>query len=213
MSKNIKLALLIASIAVVVAVGFTFKIISMKQSTELLEVRMFPGTRDIAVFELKDESSKPYTNNSLKGQWSLLFFGYTHCPDVCPTTMSNLAQLVEMLPANMQNKLQVVLVSVDPERDTLEHLKAYVEHFNVNFRGVTGSHKQIKPFAKSLGAIYFKGEVDASGNYPIDHSSKVFLVNPLGQRAGLFDGQAMPPAKSYPLESLKQDFINILKHY
>jgi len=211
MSKNVKTALILASFAIFIAIGFTLKIISLKQGEELQEVRMFPGTLDLPAFSLQNEASRPFTNESLIGQWNILFFGYTHCPDVCPTTLANLAKLVNGLPKHLQNKVQVIFVSVDPERDTPQQLKTYVEYFNKNFRGVTGTHDQLQPFAKSLGAIYFKGAVDENGNYPVDHSSKIFLVNPQGKRAGIFDGQITPPSKTYPFDALVKDFINILK--
>ncbi len=210
MSKNAKTALIMATIAIAIAVGFTLKVIGMKQNVELQEIRMFPKSLALPKFSLTNESSRPFTNDSLVGQWNIIFFGYTHCPDVCPTTMANLAQLVNKLPKHLQFKVQVIMVSVDPERDTTEKLKTYVEYFNKNFRAATGSHQELESFAKSLGALYFKGEVDEDGNYPVDHTSKIFLVNPQGKRAGIFDGQIIPPNKSYPFDLLINDFKKIL---
>jgi protein SCO1/2 len=211
MSKNVRTALIMASVAVIIGIGFTLKIISLKQGEELQEIRMFPKNLDLPDFSLQDEARRPFSKDSLIGKWNILFFGYSNCPDVCPTTMANLAKIVKRLPESQQQKLQVIFVSVDPERDTPEHLKTYVEYFNKNFRGVTGSHDQLQPFAKSLGAIYFKGAEDEKGNYPVDHSSKLFLVNPQGKRAGIFDGQIVPPAKTYPFDALTTDLKIILK--
>lgn len=213
MSKNTRTALLLGFIAAAIAVIFFWQAVSMQQTASLKEIRLFPNALALPEFSLLDESSREFNNDSLLGKWTLLFFGYTHCPDVCPITMSNMAAIVAKLTPTQQQNLQVVLVSVDPERDSASDLKTYVEFFNKNFKGVTGTHEQIQPFAKSLGAIYFKGEEDEKGNYPVDHSSKIFLVNPKGLRAGLLDGQKIPPATSYPLDLIAEDLINILKHY
>ena len=211
MSKNVKTALLLLLLVFAVIATFAWSVMKKTDEAGVQIIKMYPSNKTLPEFSLTDESNRQFSNQSLPGKWSLVFFGYTHCPDVCPATMSNLARVMKNIPVDDQNNIQVVLVSVDPERDNINQLKTYVEFFNKNFKGVTGKDEQLQMFSQSLGAIYFKGEVDEKGNYAVDHTSKVFLINPEGKRAGLFDGQAIPPAKEFPAERIAKDLQFLLK--
>lgn len=211
MSKNIKTALLLLLLVFAIIATFAWSVMKKNNEVGVQEIKLYPSNKELPVFSLTDEANRPFNNQSLVGKWSLLFFGYTHCPDVCPATMSNLARVMEKIPVADQNNIQVVLVSVDPERDSINQLKTYVEFFNKNFKGATGKDEQLQLFSQSLGAVYFKGEVDEKGNYAVDHTSKVFVVNPEGKRAGLFDGQAVPPAKKFPAEQIAKDILFLQK--
>ncbi len=211
MSKNVKTALLLLILVFVVVAIFAWSVMKKTEQAGVQEIKLYPDNKMLPDFSLTDESNRPFNNHSLSGKWSLIFFGYTHCPDVCPATMSNLARVIQKIPLNNQNNIQVVLVSVDPERDTSHQLKTYVEFFNKNFKGVTGKDEQLQIFSRSLGAIYFKGEVDEKGNYAVDHTSKVFVISPKGKRVGLFDGQARLPAKEFPADQIAKDILFLLK--
>lgn len=124
-----------------------------------------------------------FTNQSLTDKWSLLFIGYTFCPDICPTTLADLDRVYPRLTNDQTTTTQVVFISVDPNRDKAEQLADYVNYFNTNFIGVTGSHQQLWPLVTELGLIYSlveEGETD-DAFYLVDHSASIILVNPAGE--------------------------------
>ncbi len=128
----------------------------------------------------------------LKHRWSLLFFGFTHCPDVCPTTLGMLAQTEKAL-ANLpdERRPQIVLISVDPQRDTPQQLASYVKFFSPSFTGVTGTQDAIDDFARALGVPVAISPTD-NGDYTVDHSAAIFLVDPDGAMRALFSTPHSP---------------------
>lgn len=146
---------------------------------------VFEAPRDPGEFQLLDHRGDAFTAASLEGGWTLLFFGFTHCPDICPTTMSLLADLYRQLEGTEAEDTRVVMVSVDPARDTPERLAAYVPYFNPDFIGVTGEFPAILGFAQKFNAP-FRKVTDADGSYQVDHSANVVLVNPRGDFHGFF---------------------------
>lgn len=152
---------------------------------------VLPRPRDIAPFNLTDANGEPFANEALQNRWTLVFFGFTFCPDICPTTLRDLAKakpaINEALAIKgVQVPLQVVLVSVDPERDTLDRLREYVSYFDPDFRGVTGPLEQLATLATQLNAAFGKVPSEMPGGYTIDHSSNVVLINPKGHYHGFF---------------------------
>ena len=138
--------------------------------------------RQIAVPDLVKHDGTAFTNADIKGNWTLVFFGYTHCPDICPMTMGILAQAKKKADGPFPD---VVMVSVDPQRDTVELLNEYVKYFDPEFTGVTGDEKMIQALTIQTSVVYMKME-GASGNendYLVDHSSQILLINPQGQLA------------------------------
>lgn len=141
--------------------------------------------RDIGDFELIDHHGEPFTPDRLEGQWTLLFFGFTFCPDICPTTMAFLDQFVEALEGTEARDTQVAMISVDPARDTVSRLADYVPFFNENFIGVTGEFLDIHRFATALNTP-FRKVPGQDENYLVDHSANVVLINPRGDYHGFF---------------------------
>lgn len=141
--------------------------------------------RDIGAFELIDHRGQPFVPASLEGKWSLLFFGFTYCPDICPTTMAFLDQFVQELEGTEVDDTQVLMVSVDPARDTVEQLASYVPFFNPEFVGVTGEFLDLHRFATALNTPFRKlpGQDE---NYLVDHGSNVVLINPRGDYHAFF---------------------------
>jgi protein SCO1 len=141
--------------------------------------------RDIGDFELIDHRGQPFVPASLEGKWSLLFFGFTYCPDICPTTMAFLDQFVQELEGTEADDTQVLMVSVDPARDTVEQLASYVPFFNPEFVGVTGEFLDLHRFATALNTPFRKlpGQDE---NYLVDHGSNVVLINPRGDYHAFF---------------------------
>jgi protein SCO1/2 len=149
--------------------------------------------RPVPEFSLTDDSGVSFDRSRLQNRWSLLFFGFTHCPDVCPTTLGVLAQTEKQL-ADLPPELQpqVVLISVDPQRDTPQQLASYVKFFSPTFTGVTGSQGEIDEFTRAMGVPVAIGSPDANGNYSVDHSAAIFLINPDGALRALFSTPHAP---------------------
>ena len=140
-----------------------------------------PDAKLITEFELIDQKGNPVNQHLFKDKWSLVFFGYTSCPDICPTTLHILNSVMKLL-GDKEEKLlrntQVVFVSVDPERDSVEMLADYMAFFNKDFIAVTGDKKNIDNIARQFGAGYFMDEETEPGQYQVSHTSAIFLVTP-----------------------------------
>lgn len=132
-------------------------------------------------FSVLNHNDEPVTENILNDKYSLIFFGFTHCPDICPTSMLVLNDVYDKLSENQQSKLQVILASIDPERDTPEVMKDYVKTFNDAFVGLTGSVDQMKDMAKKYLVYHVKKEPDEKGNYSMDHSGFIYFMGPDGR--------------------------------
>lgn len=144
--------------------------------------KVFPDVR------LYDQTGSDFDRGNLQGQWSLMFFGFTHCPDICPMTMAELDRLQRQLEAQGigDNELQTVFVSVDPQRDTPERLAEYVNYFNEDFIGVSGDEEAIERLTRSIGAIYHIGQASDEGDYQVDHSASIFLFDPQARLVSIF---------------------------
>lgn len=140
-----------------------------------------------ADFHLTDHNGKPRSLEDFRGKVVVMFFGYTHCPDVCPLTLAVFNQLLQQIQQDGKNgQEQMIFVSVDPARDTPQTLKEYVNYFNGNIIGVGGSDTQIKTLTSQLGIVYLQGEKSPSGEYYIQHSASIFLVDPGGRLVSIF---------------------------
>jgi len=145
---------------------------------------IYPSEKNILPFQLNNQHSESFTEQNLKGQWSLIFVGYTHCPDVCPTTLTLMNDVSQRMTAMKYIVPRIIFLSIDPERDTSDVIKQYVEYFNADFIGLTGAIEQINRFSQNLNAVYRKapglsGEITAD-DYLMDHSSALMLINPNG---------------------------------
>jgi protein SCO1/2 len=155
---------------------------------------LFDNPRSLPEVILQSSTEATWTQQDLIGQWDLLFFGYTFCPDICPTTMADLRAVVQSLPQDAQDTLQVTMVSVDPERDTPQQLTEYLEYFKADFKGVTGEPAQLAKFAQALSIAYIPPDTSEE-NYLVDHSGQVVMVNAEGQYVGFI----RPPFKTAEL--------------
>ncbi len=134
--------------------------------------------RPIADVRLQDTLGNEFRIQQLQGRWSLVFFGFTHCPDVCPTTLTILGQVARSLSDLPEaQRPQLVFVTVDPERDVPAVIKGYVEHFDKNMIGLTGELAQIEALAAQLGVAFQKVPLD-QGGYSMDHSAAILMLNP-----------------------------------
>jgi protein SCO1/2 len=130
-------------------------------------------------FALTDHTGKPRTLADFKGKVVAMFFGYTQCPDVCPTTMVMMREVMQQL-GDDANRTQVLFVTIDPERDTQALLKQYVPSFDPRFLGLTGTPEQIAATAKEFKVFYQKVPSDNAGNYTMDHFAGMYLYDPEG---------------------------------
>jgi protein SCO1/2 len=146
---------------------------------------LFDTPRDVGNFSLIDHAGAPFTADRLEGHWTLLFFGFTHCPDICPTTLSDLAELKQQLQGTEADETVVVMLSVDPARDTPERLSQYVPYFHPDFLGVTGAFESILSVTQRLNAP-FRKVIASDGSYQMEHSANVALMNPRGDYHGFF---------------------------
>ncbi|MEP5765489.1 MAG: SCO family protein [Halieaceae bacterium] len=190
-TRNIQLTVLglLLLIGIVVA-GFVNKISQPRVMTpselRLNGAFMFDTPRALPEFSLVDHQGQPFTVEQLRGHWTLVFFGFTHCPDICPTTMAFLGGFMEALQGLPEaDDTRVVMVTVDPARDDAERLAQYVPYFNPEFTGVTGDFFDIHRFATALNTPFRK--VPGQGeDYQVDHSANLVLINPRGDYHGFF---------------------------
>jgi len=141
---------------------------------------------------LTDHNGRPVSLETFKGKWVVLFFGYTHCPDVCPTTLSDMAQAMKLLGPEAGGRLQVLFASVDPERDTAEILQAYVPYFHPDFLGLRGTPAEVAQAAKEFRVMYRKHVEPGASSYLVDHSAGSYVLGPDG-RLRLYLPFAHPP--------------------
>lgn len=148
-----------------------------------------------APFTLVDQKSQPITEAAFRGQPSVVFFGFTHCPEVCPTTLLEMAGWLKDLGADGQN-LRAYFVSIDPERDTPEIMNTYISNFSDRILGITGDPEKVHAMAKSFG-IYWKKVPTDGGDYTMDHTASVLLLDGKGDFAGTIAyGESAETAKT-----------------
>lgn len=208
--RGIRLTLLAIVVIASVLVGSFFYSFTQARIMTRDELReqgayLYENPRLLPGFSLVDETGATLTPDSLKGQWNLLFFGFTYCPDICPTTLAQLKLFYQELEPEVQANTQVWLVSVDPARDTPEQLDSYLEFFHPAFRGMTGDFLEIHRFATALNIPFAK--VPGGGdNYMVDHSANVALVNPQGHSMGFFKAPL-------DISKMQRSFLTIREHY
>ncbi len=186
---RITVALCLAFVAVVLGMLMYSVLRTPVLSDEQLReegVFILPKPREIADIHLTTHRGEPFTVEDLEGHWSFIFFGFTNCPDICPTSMSVLAQaerqLMEEDPEAAAD-FQGILVTVDPERDDLETLGRYVEAFSPRFIGVRGERDDIAAFATQVNVAFARMPGDAD-DYQVDHTANIVIVNPRGHYHG-----------------------------
>ena len=147
---------------------------------------ILPQAAALPRFSLLDQNGAEFNNESLNDQWSLIFFGFTHCPDICPAPLQQLAiARSQILDAGESTFPNIILISVDPERDTPEVMATYIGHFGDGLTGVTGSLTELRTLTSALG-IFFEKSVADSGNYSVDHAAVVIVINKNAEFHALF---------------------------
>ena len=149
---------------------------------------VFPDPKPLTAFTLTDHQNQVFDLSRLKGKWSFLFFGFTHCPDFCPTTLAVLARAHDNIARSTVggDDTQFIFISVDPNRDTAGKLSQYVTYFDTTFLGVTGNDAQIGNLAGQLGAAYQVAITPGMEDYPVYHTTAVFLLDPQARYHAMF---------------------------
>ena len=191
--------------------GIAAWFVLQKPPFELQTTLLFPTPRAVIPFSMTDHKGNVFTQENIKGKWSILFAGYTSCPDICPTTMGKLSNAYSKL--SKIAPLQIVLVSVDPQRDTQAKLNAYIEFFNPELIAVRADHKQLIPITRNLGMAY--SMVGEGENYLVDHSASLVLISPKGERFAMIKPKSDQLGKIPQIKtsSLISDMTQIMEKY
>lgn len=146
-------------------------------------ILLLPRERAMPPLELVDQDGQRSDTRSLQGRWHILFFGFTACPDICPTTLSDMRRLFSQLPKETRDQLQLVLITADPARDTPQQLKTYLDYYRGGFNGLTGDMEQLQRLSTALG-LPFVPASETQGEYSVSHSGNLALVGPDGTLRG-----------------------------
>lgn len=158
--------------------------------------------RALPQFALIDEQGRAFSPADFEGHWSMLYFGFTFCPDICPSAMSVMAQVKASLEDVEELDDRYYLVSVDPERDTPDRLAEYVQYFDPEFRGITGEFAQLDIITRAAGAVYKVPEAPENDDYLVAHSSTLTVIDPEGRIHAIFTSPFNPDAIARDFERL-----------
>ena len=171
---------------------------------ELISGKFLSQPLPIKPFSLINQYQEDFDKEDLKNKWSILFFGYTNCPDVCPTTIYKLSEIQKKLAQEkeLNDDFQVILITLDPKRDSVSRLKEYLAFFGPSLIGLTGDDSEIRKIASNL-SVYFE-QIGEEKQYDFNHTASIFLIGPEGTVIASFS----PASKS---EELTQDILNIIQ--
>ena len=174
--KLILLLSIITSFIIILILTFLFaEYLSRKHSPQKI-------SEIIDKVHLIDHHGKPFKNSTLKNRPSLLFFGFTNCPEICPTTLADLSEITKEATSSV-DAINIIFVTLDPKRDNKKHLKDYIQYFDGNIIGVTGNKSEIKKFAKNWG-VFYEIVNTSNNNYTLNHTATVFMIDELGNFRG-----------------------------
>ena len=183
MSRGVVAVILFAALAA----GIYLALYISPPQTSVSHLRLYPQPRALSDVALTDQHGQAFTEQRLQGKWTLTFLGYTYCPDICPTTLAELNTIYPKLKALPNgDDIQVLFISVDPNRDSSERLHEYVNYFNEEFIAASGGHEVLFPLVRSMGMMYSLSESTSNPDYLVDHSASIVVINPQGQVIGRF---------------------------
>ena len=177
----------------------------LEKKPSLITGKILVRPMEIDNFELTDQNNEVFNKKSLEGGWTVLFFGYTNCPDVCPTTIYKLAEIKNGIKEDLPSaNFNTVLVTLDPDRDSTERLDEYIGYFDETMLGVTGTYENIQSFTSSLSVFYQR--INKEEGYDFNHTASIFVFDKDGS---LF--ATMSPANT--VEEIESDFFTILNNF
>lgn len=227
MNRNIKLTLILCLLFVALVFVLTYFRITRNNAVslspeELRETGALVYDKPVMLqpFALQDHRGQAFTQENLKGQWSLIFFGFTSCPDICPLTLTELGQFYRQLQeATPGDRTNVIMVSVDPARDTTEKLADYMSSFHEDFIGLNGPYEDVAALARQLYIAHeapptlvaasdpHAGHVmPPADDYLIDHSGNILIINPEGHYHGFFDAAIQDRELTLAYQSIRSDY-------
>jgi len=169
------------------------------------------GREEFALVNCKDIAGKRVTNKSFKGQWSLLYFGFTHCPDICPSELEKVTDVLTMLDETETYKgIVPVFITIDPKRDAPQKIVEYLQDYHERYMALTGSEDEIIQAAKGFRVYFTKGPVDESGDYILDHTLINYLISPDGKLADFYGTTKYKPSQLADLIKERIDDWNLL---
>lgn len=177
-------------------------LLSNPKHNKLQSGTLLDRPRPVAPFTLTGDDGQPLTRDDLSGHWTVLFAGYTFCPDVCPTTLAAVRAARDKL-GDRAAQIHVLFLSVDPDRDTPDRLHTYVRYFAPDFRGATGNLETLQSMGNNLGFVFEKAPSPGGGGYLVDHSAALMLIDPQNRLAGYLT----PP---FEADKLAADFQRLL---
>lgn len=187
-SKNYIFQISIGIMSLVIGLWLSQQMLMNNHDSKIptnLDATVLPNARPLVGFSLLDQNGQIFSPAQLQGHWSYLFFGFTNCPDVCPSTLKVMKSVWESLPTKIGDTghPKLYFVSVDPDRDKAEILKQYVQYFNSEFNGVTGKYDELDKLTKQIGILYGYDEKEDSKDieYIVNHSAQLILVDPKGR--------------------------------
>jgi protein SCO1/2 len=218
--NKIHISLIIVVAVISAALGSWFYSTMQHGSMAGEMVAVPPGLESIALnrafpiseFHLIDHNDKLFSEKSFKGKWSFVFFGFTNCPDVCPTTLTTMQQawknIDQKSTTNKQtNPKQLIFVTVDPNRDLPAKLKSYVEYYDPEFIGVTGPLIEITKLTKQLGVLYaYDNHGKSDGSYSVDHSAQIYLIDPNANLRAIFSAP-------HNASKISDNFLTMTKYF
>jgi len=202
------ITIILISLAILVAGNFLFASINKQRVPQNLTAStLYPTPKQLGQFSLIHTNAngvEEFNESKLRGQWHLVFMGYTSCPHICPTEMQNLKELYKKLPAELQQDTQVIMVTTDPLKDTPEVLDGYVKKYHSDFIGLSGTKEQIAGFAKQFSMPFLpSNETDKNKSYEVNHSASIYLTNPEGQLYAIF-------STPHDVDNMHSDLVQIL---
>lgn len=156
---------------------------SRQQQLQQAGILLMPAGTSLPAVSLQDTEGHPQRLDQLTGRWTLIFLGFTFCPDVCPTTLMQLRQIYRALPQQTRDRLRIVMISVDPKRDTPERLQQYIRYFDPSFQAYTGPLPDLHIVSNALALPFVQGDTNQP-YYSVDHSGNLALIGPDGRQQG-----------------------------
>lgn len=199
---------IISGVLVSVFAGF---MIQMKnEKLKQMERQRKKALGEVAVggqFDLIDQDGKPYSSSNLEGRWAMIYFGFTHCPDVCPDELEKIVKSVELIEQDKRSDpIQPVFITVDPERDSVQAVREYIREFSPKFIGLTGNKEQINKATRAYRVYYSAGPRDHENDYIVDHTIITYLINPDGELVDYY-------GQTKTAEEVAQGVLKAMKTY
>ncbi len=205
-SKN-SIIIVLAIAALIGGILFQQSNNSSNELPKMSKAIILPNPKPLTGVEFIDHTGNPFTKEQLMGRWSIVFFGFTNCPDICPSTMHLLKQVKQNLSdAGKWGNYQVMMITVDPERDSSELLGKYVPYFDPEFIGLRNNLDATTEFAKQLGILFVSHQKEGQENYEVDHGASIILINPNAEMAGVISAP-------HKLDEISGDLILLADHF